>query len=114
MMLTTPGGTPASSTSSPRRSAVRGASSAGFNTMVQPGARAGEVGVRGIPVCDSSQELTSGRISALEGRPGFGIDPFAVDEKPVLAGEERSRRGKRGSRQGTHLILRSEAICTHI
>src|ERR1051326_4580517 len=40
-MLMTPGGTPASSISSPSRSEVSGASSAGFRTTVQPVASAG-------------------------------------------------------------------------
>ncbi len=42
-MLTTPSGTPASSSSSPSRSAVSGASSAGFSTMVQPVASTGPI-----------------------------------------------------------------------
>ena len=42
-MLTTPGGTPASSISSPSRSGVSGASSAGFSTTVQPVASAGPI-----------------------------------------------------------------------
>src|SRR6185369_9168254 len=41
--LTTPGGTPASSASSPRRSDVSGASSAGFSTTVQPDASTGPI-----------------------------------------------------------------------
>ena len=40
-MFTTPSGSPASSSSSPRRSAVRGVCSAGFNTDVLPHASAG-------------------------------------------------------------------------
>src|SRR5580693_2564960 len=40
-MLTTPGGTPASRINSPSLSEVSGASSAGFNTTVQPVASAG-------------------------------------------------------------------------
>ena len=40
-MLTTPGGIPAFSNSSPRRSAVSGVCSAGFSTTVQPVASAG-------------------------------------------------------------------------
>jgi hypothetical protein len=40
--FSTPSGIPASSASSPRRSAVSGVCSAGFNTIVQPAARAGE------------------------------------------------------------------------
>src|SRR6185503_19650246 len=40
-MLMTPGGTPASSASSPSRSDVSGASSAGFRTTVQPVASTG-------------------------------------------------------------------------
>src|SRR6185437_16232786 len=39
--LSTPLGNPASSANSPRRSAVSGVSSAGFNTTVQPAASAG-------------------------------------------------------------------------
>src|SRR6185312_15455912 len=39
--LSTPLGNPASSANSPRRSAVNGVSSAGFNTTVQPAASAG-------------------------------------------------------------------------
>ena len=41
--LTTPGGKPASSTSSPRRNAVSGVSSAGLSTTVQPAASAGAI-----------------------------------------------------------------------
>jgi hypothetical protein len=41
--LTTPGGTPASRQSSPSRSGVNGASSAGFSTTVQPVASAGPI-----------------------------------------------------------------------
>ncbi len=39
--LTTPGGMPASSASSPRRSALSGVCSAGLRTVVQPAASAG-------------------------------------------------------------------------
>ena len=42
-MLTTPGGTPASSTSSPSRNGVSGASSAGLRMTVQPAASAGPI-----------------------------------------------------------------------
>ena len=41
--LTTPGGKPASSTSSPSRNAVSGVSSAGLSTTVQPAASAGAI-----------------------------------------------------------------------
>ena len=42
-MLSTPGGKPASMTSSPSRSALSGVCSAGFSTMVQPAASAGAI-----------------------------------------------------------------------
>jgi len=42
-MLMTPSGTPASRHSSPNRKGVSGASSAGFNTTVQPVARTGPI-----------------------------------------------------------------------
>ena len=41
--LNTPAGTPASATSSARRSAVSGVCSAGFRITVQPAARAGAI-----------------------------------------------------------------------
>ncbi len=41
--FTTPGGIPASSTSSPKRNALRGVSSAGFSTTVHPAASAGPI-----------------------------------------------------------------------
>jgi hypothetical protein len=41
--LTTPGGTPASSANSPRRSGLKGASSAGLRITVQPVASAGPI-----------------------------------------------------------------------
>ncbi|MNV25692.1 hypothetical protein D3C71_1167970 [compost metagenome] len=43
MTLTTPGGKPASSTSSASRKAVKGVSSAGLSTTVQPAAKAGAI-----------------------------------------------------------------------
>ena len=42
-MLSTPGGMPASSASSPSSSAVSGVSDAGFSTIVQPHASAGAI-----------------------------------------------------------------------
>ena len=42
-MLITPGGTPASRASSPKRNAPSGVTSDGFRTMVQPAANAGAI-----------------------------------------------------------------------
>src|SRR5438093_1534851 len=95
-MLTTPAGTPASSSSSPRRSAVSGVCSAGLSTQVlalariEPrppavveraarGAR-GAVDVLLVALRDPREHLARGGVDGLERLPRCRLDPLAVDQ----------------------------------
>src|SRR2546429_96275 len=97
-MLTTPAGTPASSSSSPRRSAVSGVCSAGLSTQEQPLALAriepcppavveraargahGPVDVLLVALCDPREHLARGGVDGLERLPRCRLDPLAVDQ----------------------------------